>query len=744
VLRDAHSARKTWPAFLVFVLAAISSACATRPSVGPPRTLQGSPATQHDRVQAAPEALAVELEPLDQLHDDPKAIAVYAAARPGLSVTRVTEGVQLVGRLSDWSHGGEAPEPPLTAIRVAMLRGLDSGQIDALVELARSTLLVEERDEQPSSSRLKAALERALSVVDDPRGGPDCRSPCKAWTWQTVWSVQSTAARAEWRLGTRLREAAILARAERHARRALEAVPAPSHPLTAAVSQRLLGAVLQSLGDLNDDDRLLSESLESTERALAVFRSDRYRYDWALTQKNIQTALSSRLASSVSLSAVDDALAASDRVLEMIDSRTPNLRARVLLDRAQLLRSRWARSREARDLSEATRTAREAAVVPGARAETITAAVALTRCDLESETASQLDDVPGLNRTVGECERLHERALPESSTAELDRSYGLALGRLAIATRDSQMMERAVEQLERAIEEAERLEGRRAGVKMHADYAWGLLQLAALTASLETARKAASVSAQALNLTSKQDAPPIWGQLQLLHGVALEELGWKLRASFQMPVAIELFRQARAAYARALEVFSKDMTPKRWAELQERIGQTLWREAESGGQQSQRLFAQAIECYERALTVHRREVDPAAFAHAQLGIGTAYLVSADQRVKAPAREAAKHAATAFRAALDVYQQAGMLKRVGSAKAHLAEALAILDLGNGAYACDVLRLRVEAVAANPAAAGPWESAQTALNRYEQTYVDKLKCSNLPAGFRARAPSTEKKP
>jgi len=694
-------------------------------------------------VPSPPEVREVRLDLLDQLHDDPKAIAVYSAIRPGLSITRRPDGAQLVGRLSDWSHGGEAPEPPLAAIRVATLRGLDAAQSDALVELAVSTLSIEDRDEPPlAPSRLKEALARAASVIDDPRGGPDCRSPCKAWPWQTVWSVLSTAARAEWRLGKGLRDAALLSSAERHARRALDAVPAPSHPLTAAVSERLLGAVLLSLGDLNDDDAILSKSLAATERALAGFRDDRYRYDWALTQKNIQTTLSSRLVGSVSLPAVDEALAASDRVLAMIDSRTPSLRARVLLDRAQLLRNRWARSSEIRDLSEAARAAREAGAVPGVQAETLTAAVLLTRCDLESEVASWSDDVPALKRAAAECEPVQGHALPESSAAEADRSRGLALGRLALATRDSHMMQRAVEQLERAIEGADRLEGRRAGIKMYADYAWGLLQLARLTASLETARKAESVSAQALQLTSKQDAPLIWGQLQVLRGAALEDLGWEFRAGFRMPVAIGLFQQARAAYVQALAVFSKDATPKRWAELQEHVGQTFWREAESKGGETQLLFAQAIDCYERALTVHRREDDPAAFAHSQLGLGAAHLVSADARVKAPAREAAKRAAAAFRAALEAYQQAGNQKGVGHAKAHLAEALAILDLGTGAHGCDVLRLQLEAVAANPAAAGPWELAQTALDRYDQAYVDKLNCSNLPAGFKPRAPSARK--
>ncbi len=736
--------RKTKQGQLVVVLVAICLGCAT----GGARVKQVATATSTPAIEAEPGPAVVELVTLVQLYDDPKASAVYAALGPGLSVSRGPEGLQLVGRMTDWLHGAEVPgPPPLTAIRLATFGGLEPSQLEAMVELASSTWVVEERDDerQARTSRLQTALERAAFVIEDPRARPDCSAPCKPWSWQTAWSVLSTAARAKWRQGTLLRNAPMLSQSEELARRALSLIPPRSHPLTTAVSERLVGAVLHSLGDLNDDAAVLTKSLESSQRALAVFRQDLYPYDWALTQRNVQTTLGARMATSVSLAAVDDALAASSRVLDVIDQRTPKLRARMLLDRAQLLRSRWARSGDPRDLSEALRVAREAAAAVGSATEALSLAVALTRCDLESEISSRQDDAQGLRQALAHCQNLMEQpALPQASVPEAHRSYGVALLRLAFATRDEATMRRAVEQLERAIESADRLEGKRAGLKVQADYAWGLLQLGRMTKEIETTRKAQSVTAQALEQTSKPAAPLVWGQLQRLHGIALLDLGWQVRAAFRMEMAVSLYRQSRVAFAEALSVFSKDLTPKRWADLQEWMGQAYYREGEIAERQRADLFNQAIACYERALTVQRREQDPVGFAQAQVGLGSAYLMWADQKVKGPARDMAKRAESLFLTALDIYQQAGRAKATAHAKALLADALDILQLTTKTRACDALRLRVEAAHDDPGAGGLWNPVQTQLDRYDQARVDEMRCQSLPPGFVPKPASPPKKP
>lgn len=690
----------------------------------------------------------VELDALAQLHDDPKADAVCSAQRPGISISGGRDRLELVERLADWEHGGEAPNPPpLTAIRIATFQGLAPAQLAAMVELAVSTLLIEERrtSELPSSAlRLKMALERASSVAEDARGQPGCRAPCQAWPWQTVWSVLTTSARAKWRQGARLRDPALLEQSVALARRALSAVP-ETHVLTAAVSQRLLGAVLHELGSMNGDDAVVGQSLAASERALTAFAADQHRYDWALTQNNVQATLGIRITRSASRAAVDDALVVSERILSVLDQRTPNLRAQALLERARLLHARWARSGDQHDLSEAVRVMQEAARVSGVTGETLVIAIALARCDLESEVAIRLGDVQGLKQVVTECERLSElRSLPESFSAEAHRSYGVALGRLAVVVGDAAMESRAVEQLEQAIEAADRVEGKHAGVKALADYAWGLLQLGRWSTSMETGRKAASVSAEALALTSKQAAPLLWGQIKQLQGTTLVELGWKLRAAMQLEDAASFYRQGRAAFVDALSSFSKDDNPKRWAELQRRMGQAFAREGELAGPQRSSLFGQAIACYERALRVNDRKQDPEGFAEAQFGLGGVYLIWADQEGLRLAHDTAKRSVAAFRTALDVFQELGRIKSIADTKAHLADALGILELSNSASACDAALLRLEAVRADPLARGLWRPAQMGLADYARSQRDWTRCPQLPPHFWEYPPKPTKTP
>ncbi len=666
-----------------------------------------------------------------ELHDDAKAAAVYSAQRPGVSVSGAADRLELVGRLADWAHGGEAPNPPpLTAIRIASFEGLEPVQLAAMVSLAVEVLVVEQQEPgapPANAPRLKTALEPASAVENDRRANPDCRAPCRPWPWQTVWSVLTISARAKWQLGARLKDAALLAQSAELARRALNVIPEQTHSLTIAVSQRLLGAVLHNVGDLNDDDAVLARSLTASERALSAFRADRYRYDWALTQANIQRTLSSRAERSASPGAVAAALAASDGVLSVFDQRTPNLRARALLERARLLQGRWGRSGDQRDLSEAVRLAQQAAGT-GATVETLVIAVALRRCELESELASGRDDVQGLKQAVAQCEHLLNRpSLPDTSAPEAHRSYGLALARLAMEVGDAAMIGLALEQLERAIEGADRIEGKRAGIKAQADYVWGLIQLSRLTSSIEAARKATSVITKVLEPISKETAPLAWGEIKQLQGNALMGLGLQLRGAFQMAAAAELYEQARAAFVEALGSFAKDENPKRWATLQGRIGATFAWQGEIGERQQRYLLNQAIASYQRALTVVRRQDDLEALGQAQLGLGSAYLIWADQAPsRTTVRDPAQRAAAAFRTALDAFQQAGNVKSVANAKAHLADTLDILQRVARAPACEAITLRVEAVAAYPRAHGLWEPAQEALDRYHRAPLDRQRC------------------
>ena len=726
---------------VALALAALAVACAARtPAPQSARPNGSDPGAEQRRVRRD----NAQLVWLDGLYDDPQATAMLSAAPTGVSVSLRDGRLALVGRFADWKQAGEAPNPPpLVATRLLTLQGLEPAQREAVVDLAIATIAIEDQLSAGSApTSLKEAIKRADPVLRDVRASTDCRAPCQSWSWQTLWSIFSTLARAEWRQGARYQDSLLLAHSEVHARRAASVVPAPTHPLTAAVSDRLLGAVLQSLAAQNDDEAMFAQSLAASERALAAFPGERYRYDRAITQQNLLSALSARMSRSSSPTAVSEALAASDRVLQLLDQQTPRLRAQALVERARLLQSRYSRSGSRGDLNEAVRLVEQAATTPGATASTLAIAVAAARCELESDVATRKDDVALMKRAVAHCEPFAKSPmLPEESEPDLRRGYGLALVRLGYATGDVDLVRRGVVELERALEAADRSEGKRAGVKTQADYALGLLLLSRLTGSAEVSRKAVSVISKALELTSARTAPVQWSQLKHRQGLALLDLGWKTRAAFQMEQAIGLYQEGRAAFEAALGTFSKNDNPSRWADLQQAIGLALGREAESKPPDRRDLIAQSVDSYQRALSVIQREDDPDGFAQVQLGLGSTYLIAAHSRVKRSAKDAAALAAAAFRLALELYEKSGRTRAAAHTKAHLADAVSILQLGSGKPSCDAVLLRIEAVAAYPHAAGLWTPAQYDLDRLDHSYFSQARCPQLPQSFWDQAPKPE---
>lgn len=139
------------------------------------------------------------------------------------------------------------------------------------------------------------------------------------------------------------------------------------------------------------------------------------------------------------------------------------------------------------------------------------------------------------------------------------------------------------------------------------------------------------------------------------------------------------------------------MTQKKttlWATLQERAGDLLAREGEVA---EGYRFNQAVERYQLALRVNRRETDPAAYARTQFGLGVAYLSWADQSMGIEhIRGIAKKSVAAFREALAVRAQLGLVHALPNTKAHLADAIEILDRVSYRSTCEPQKLFAEAV------------------------------------------------
>ncbi|GEM_PF-1271471 len=685
-----------------------------------------------------------ELQLRGELHDEPGAPAVYSAQRPGISVSGGPERLEFVWRSSNWARGGEVPNPPpLAAIWVLTLRGLEPAQLVSMVMLAVHAMLEEEATSSESSaaaSGTKAALARASSVLADPRASANCQTPCQRWPWQTRWSVLTTYARAEWREAVRTGDEALLKQSARRVRQALDLVPKQNRPLTTAVSERLLGAVLDAVWRLNHAEAVLTESLASSRRALQGFQDPAYRYDWAFTMQNLQRTLEDSLVRTASQRALDEPLVASEKVLSVIDQQTPALWVQALLRRAQLLQQRWTRSEDPRELTEAAELLEKAAGVRAAIPETLAIELALERCDILSQLAASRGDVEALRRAVALGESTLKRAsLPASYEWAAHRAYGVALGRLGWAMGDVPLLEKAVEQLEAAVEVADRIGVKGPRVATRASYASALEDLSGFTGNVDTLSKATAVSTEALSLISKQASLLWWGQLKQLEGNELLALGWRERADMQLKSAIRFYQESRAAFAEAQGVFSKKETPKRWARLQEQMGLAFAREAESDGRRTLPLINQAIGAYEGALTVNRRPEDPIAFAGTQFGLGITYLIWAERsRSHQQVRDAAKHAVNAFRTALGIYQEAGIVASAAHSKAHLADATDRLELAKGAKTCEALRLRVEAVREFPLAGGLWSPVAVTLERYDRSRFDRNLCAKVHPSFWEGAP------
>lgn len=690
-----------------------------------------------------------ELDWLEQLHDDPLARGKYSGMTPGIAISGTADKLELVGRFGCWEQGGEvAQAPPLTAIRVVSLAGLDAAQTRAVVSLAVDTMLSVQRQRWPDpparSPHTVELLESVVPILDDARAKPDCVAPCQSWPWQTRWSVLTTYGRAAWREGERSDDAALLEKSVHRVLQALGEVP-DAHPLTRAVSERLLGAVRHSLYLANRDEAVLTESLENTQSTLIAFQGPEHRYDWAISQRNLERSLRARLDRSASPGAADEALAASELALGVLDDKTPHLRVRALIGRSKLFERRWARSHEPEDLSQAVQLLTVAADVRGVTAPGLIAQLALERCDKGSELAFLGDDESGLREATGQCEHALAQSdgLSEPRRAGAYHVHGLALGRLGVSSHERAIVERSVQEFEKALEAADRAPDQRAGASVRANYAWALQRLASYTSDAAQLQKASVMISEALKLVRKEDQPFLWGELKQLEGGALYALGWNVRALFQIDAAIRLYQQARAAYAEALTVFPKAESPKRWARLMEKIGASFAREGEISRSQVP-LFNQSIASYQRALSVNRQNDDPLAFARTEFGLGSTYLIWAEEaRYRAQVKTPATRAVHAFETAIEIYEKAGKVTRAANARAHLADALDELERATGVKDCRALALRVQAFRANPRAQGLWMPVEATLARYDPKKLDRTQCAEVDESFWQRPSPVKKK-
>jgi len=658
---------------------------------------------------------------LAALYDDSAARVAYSQQRLGVTIAGQPDALSLVARIGAWGQGGEFSDPPpLTSIRLASLQGLDADQARAMVRLFVETVVHEEQLWLSDPTSLASAIAAARNVVADPRAHGGCQQPCVPWPWQTRWSILETSARASWREGDNTADAELLDAAVAWAREALAAIPDATHPLTAAVTERLLAVAQHERAELDPESRGIENALSASRRALTAFATPETRVDRTFTSSNIREHLRALAQREVSETRFDEALAVAKDVVQALDVRTaPLAHARAMMQQAAVLMARY----DSLDDREALIAARDLVLqtLQGIRPEA--SPLLLQRlygdwCRASSELGAQLSDANEIEKGVKACERALALAPSvKRSRAQSSVAYGLALSRLGEARADVSLLRRAVAQAREGLAGLDDQQQRRVRPWALSSLAVTLRALSGREHTSENLALSRAAFEQSLDLTAKGSDPVRWAKNTLGFAETERRLGWNERGRFQMEAATAHYRKALRAIDEALTVLTKKSHPTLWASLQERAGDLLAREGEIA---EPIRFNQALARYQLALSVNRRASDPAAYARTQFGIGVVYLFWADQSMGLDRiRSIAKKSVSAFREALAVRTQLGLVHALGDTKAHLADAVSIVDRVSYRSSCEPRALLTEAIHDNESAKGLWESAATMLQRYEKS-------------------------
>jgi tetratricopeptide (TPR) repeat protein len=666
------------------------------------------------------ERAAGQVVSLAELYDDPQARGVYVQQPPGVTLAGQPDAVQLFARFGAWWQGGEFLAPPLTSVRLGSLRGLDSDQSRALVRLFVETHVHESHLWLTDPTSLSSALAAAKSVADDPRAQGDCRLPCVPWPWQTRWSVLELSGRAAWREGDATRDTQLLDSAIARIQEALRAIPRASHPLTAAVTERLLAVALQSRAQLDPELRGLEDGLAASERAVAAFATPATLVDRSFTMSNLQEQLRFLGRRDALKARYDQALASSNEVLQVLDVREgPLAYARALLSQAEVLQDEYESLDDRPALAAARdRVLQALTLVPRDASPLLTQRLYGALCRASSELGAVTGDVAELEKGVQACELALALAPEvEEPRPALTVTYGLALCRLGDARSDVGTLRRAVAQIRTSLAKFDAHTQPVTRAKALNNLGIALRVLSSREDQQKNLELSGSALEESLALSPKRSAPVNWGRNKLGLAESERRLGWVARSRFQMDAAKTHYDRALRAVDDALTVLNQKNQPQLWASAQERAGDILAREGEIA---EQFHFNQAVARYQLALRVNRRAVDSAAYARTQFGLGVAYLFWADQSSGLDhIRSIAKKSVAAFREALAIRAELGLLPLIADTKAHLADAVSIVDRVSYRSTCEPRALLEEAVHDDAQAMGLWEPAAASLERYEKS-------------------------
>jgi tetratricopeptide (TPR) repeat protein len=201
----------------------------------------------------------------------------------------------------------------------------------------------------------------------------------------------------------------------------------------------------------------------------------------------------------------------------------------------------------------------------------------------------------------------------------------------------------------------------------------------------------------ALDAALRAKVPRKWAELQVRLGMALNDWAAVVTGS----AITEHRAKAVAAYRAALEVYTRQTLPRDWAWTQNNLGAALHYQATaSEGTESARLLAEAVAAYRAALEVYTREALPRDWAWTQTNLGAALHDQADASAGTESARLLAEAVAAYRAALEVYTRQALPRDWAWTQTNLGAALH--DQADASAGTESARLLAEAVAAYRAA------------------------------------------
>ncbi|HTN98804.1 MAG TPA: hypothetical protein VL101_17640 [Nordella sp.] len=193
-------------------------------------------------------------------------------------------------------------------------------------------------------------------------------------------------------------------------------------------------------------------------------------------------------------------------------------------------------------------------------------------------------------------------------------------------------------------------------------------------------QRAADFYRGALELVSREKTPKQWAVTQALLGNVLYDAGVRFKS-------VKEIEEAVVAYRAALSEYSVERQPAEWATLQNRLGEAFSYLALRGQPDK---YDEAMAAWRAALTVYSKDKFRSEWIAIQQSIGFTYLVKAQLHDKGT--DSLKAALTAFTATLDVVSRDTDLPKwsetqlaIGEVQRRLGDRLADKDAFTAALA-----------------------------------------------------------